>query len=72
MLLITCIDNIMKQVNQEENGIEELMFADDLVLIAEDHGRLLEMVSTLDQQCKTLWYERQDKSDGHQQRTNSV
>ena len=28
------------------------MFADDLVLIAEDQSRLLEMVSNLDQQCK--------------------
>ena len=25
----------MKRANQEENSIEELMFADDLVLIAE-------------------------------------
>ena len=28
------------------------MFADDLVLIAEDKGGLQEMVSNLDQQCK--------------------
>ena len=28
------------------------MFADDLVLIAEDQTRLQEMVSNLDQQCK--------------------
>ena len=55
------MDNIMNQENQEENGIGELMFADDLVLIAEYQGRLLKMVSTLDQQCKKLWYERQDK-----------
>ena len=41
----------MKRANQEENVIEELMFADDLVRIAEDQGRLQEMVF-LDQQCK--------------------
>ena len=41
----------MKQTNQEENSIEELMFADDLVLIAEDQIILQEMVSNLDQQC---------------------
>ena len=45
------MDNIIKRANQVENGIEELMYADDLVLIAEDQGRLQEMVSTLDQQC---------------------
>ena len=42
----------MKRANQEENSIEELMFADDIVLIAEDQSRLQEMVSNLDQQCK--------------------
>ena len=36
LLLIIFMDNIMKRTNQEENSIEELMFADDLVLIAED------------------------------------
>ena len=42
----------MKLANQEENSIEELMFADDLVLIAEDQIILQELVSNLDQQCK--------------------
>ena len=46
------MDNIMRRANQEENGVEEQMFADDLVLIAEDQGRLQEMVSNLDHQCK--------------------
>ena len=46
------MDNIMKRANQEENSIEELMFADDLVLITEDQVRLQEMVSNLDQRCK--------------------
>ena len=46
------MDNIMKRANQEENSIEELMFADDLVLIAEDQIILRDMVSNLDQQCK--------------------
>ena len=42
----------MKRAYQEENSIEELMFADDLVMMAEDQIRLQEMVSDLDQQCK--------------------
>ena len=46
------MDTITKRANQEENSIEERMFADDLVLIAEDQSRLYEMVSNLDQQCK--------------------
>ena len=53
LLFIIFMDNIMKRANQEENSIEELMFADELVLIAEDQSRLQEMVSNLDQQCKT-------------------
>ena len=52
MLFIIFMDNIMKRANHEENSIEELMFADDLVLIAEDQIILQEMVSNLDQQCK--------------------
>ena len=50
------MDSIMKRTNQEENSIEELMFADDLELIADDQSRLQEMFSNLDQQCKKLWY----------------
>ena len=42
----------MKRANQEENSIEELMIADDLVLIAEDERIPQKMVSNLDQQCK--------------------
>ena len=42
----------MKQANQEDNSIEELMFIDDLVLVAEDQVRLQKMVSNLDQQSK--------------------
>ena len=52
LLFIIFMDSIMKRANQEENSIEELMFADDLVLIAEDQSRLQEMVSNIDQQCK--------------------
>ena len=52
LLFIIFMDNIMKRANQEDNSIEELMFADDLVLIAEYQIRLQEMVSNLDQQCK--------------------
>ena len=48
LLFIIFMDNIMKRANQEENSIGELMFADDLVLIAEDQIRLQEMVSNLD------------------------
>ena len=50
LLSIICMDNIMKRANQEENSIEELMFADDLVLIADDQIRLQEIVSNQDQQ----------------------
>ena len=39
LLFIIFMDYIMKRANQEENSIEELMFADDLVLIAEDQSR---------------------------------
>ena len=42
----------MKQANQDENGIEELMYADELVLIAEDKDIIQEIVSNLDQQCE--------------------
>ena len=52
LLFIIFLDNIMKRANQEENSIEELMFADDIVLIAEDQIRLQETVSNLGQQCK--------------------
>ena len=34
------MENIMKRVNQEENGFEELMFANDLVLTQEGQSRL--------------------------------
>ena len=44
----------MKRANQVENNIEELMFADDLALIAEDHSRCQVMVSNVDQQAKTM------------------
>ena len=54
LLFIFNMDNIMKQANQEDNGIEELMFADDLALIAEDQIRRQEMVSNIDQQCKNM------------------
>ncbi len=54
LLFIIFMDIIMKQANQEENSIDELMFADDLVLIAEDQIRLQEMVSNRDQQCKNM------------------
>ena len=42
----------MGRANQEENSIEELMFADDMVLMAEDQIILREMVSELDQRCR--------------------
>ena len=51
-LFIIFMDNVMKRANHEENSTEDLMFADDSVLIAEDQSRLQEMVSNLDQQCK--------------------
>ena len=52
LLFIIFMDIITKQAKQEKNSIEELMFADDLVLIAEDQIILQEMVSNRDQQCK--------------------
>ena len=52
LLFIIFMDNIMKRANQEENSIEELMFADDLVLIADDQIRLQAMVSNIDRQYK--------------------
>ncbi len=52
LLFIIFMYNIMKRANQEENSIEELTFADDLVLIAEDQIRRQEMVSNIGQQCK--------------------
>ena len=58
-----------------ENSIEELMFTDDLVLIAVDQSRLQEMVSNLDQQCKIYGMRiSRDKTEVmvHQQRTNSM
>ena len=54
LLFIIFMDNIMKRANQEENSIEELMFADDLVLIAEDQIRLQEMVSNVDSNAKNM------------------
>ena len=42
----------MKRENREEDGIDELMFADDLVLISDEQGTLHEMVSNLYQQFK--------------------
>ena len=51
-LLLKIFMGIMKRANKEENSIEELVFADDLVLIAKDQSRLEEIVSNLDQQCK--------------------
>ena len=53
LLFIIYMDNITKRANQEEKSVEELMFADDLVLIAEDQSKLQEMVSNLDQQCQS-------------------
>ena len=40
LLFIIFMDNITKRANQEENSFEELMLADDLVLIAEDQSRM--------------------------------
>ena len=53
----------MKRANQEGNSIEELMFADDLVLIAYDRVDF-----KLRQKMQKLLYEnieRPDGSDGH-------
>ena len=43
------MDSIMKRANQEENSIEELMFADDLA-----RGRV---VSALDCEAEGRWFE---------------
>ena len=51
LIFIIFMDNIMKRANHEEDSTEELKFADDLVLVAENQNRLQEMVSNLDQQC---------------------
>ena len=34
------------------------------MLIAEDQGRLQEMVSHPDQQCKKIWYDNLESQDG--------
>ena len=52
LLFIIFINNIMKRANQEENSIEELMFPDSLVLIAEDQSILQEMVSNIASNAK--------------------
>ena len=44
LLFIILMDNIMEQANQDESGVEELRFADDLVMLAEDQ----DIVSNLD------------------------
>ena len=51
LFFVIFMDNIMNRANQDKNGIEEVMFADDLVLIADDQGILQAMVSNLDHQC---------------------
>ena len=74
-LFIIFMDNIMKRANQEDNSIEELLFTDDLVLIAEDQIRLQENGLKPRAAMHKLWYEnleRQDGSDGHQQNTHSM
>ena len=54
LLFILFVGNKMKRANQEENNIEEPLFADDVVLIADEQIRLEEMDSNLDQQCKNM------------------
>ena len=44
------MNTVMKRENQKNCGTEEMMFADDLVLIRVDQGSLQEMVSNIDQQ----------------------
>ena len=52
LLFVIVMDSIKKLANQEGDCIGELTYTYDLVLISDDHSRVQEMVSNLDQQCK--------------------